>query len=33
METGTRLTVRAYHISSLEYGEENRVTLDGHMTV
>ena len=33
METGTRLTVRVYHISSLEYGEENRVTLDGHMTV
>lgn len=33
METGTRLTVRAYHIQSVEYGEENRVTLDGRMTV
>ena len=33
METGTRLTVRAYHIQSVEYGEENRVTVDGRMTV
>ena len=29
METGSRLTVRAYHVTDVEYGEENRVTVDG----
>ena len=33
METGSRLTVRAYHVTEVEYGDENRVTVDGHMTV
>ena len=33
METGSRLTVRAYHVTDVEYGEENRVTVDGKLTV
>ena len=33
METGSRLTVRAYHVTDVAYGTENRVTVDGHLTV
>ena len=34
METRkTDLQVRAYHVYSVEYGEENRIDVDGHMTV
>ena len=33
METGSRLTVRAYHVTDVAYGEENRVTVDGKLTV
>lgn len=33
METGSRLTVRAYHIKDLQYGPQNQVTVDGRMTV
>ena len=33
MDTGSRLTVRAYHIDQAAYGEENLVTVDGKMTV
>ena len=33
MDVGTRLTVRAYHVRSVEYGKENRVCVDGSLTV
>lgn len=33
MNTGSRLTVRAYHVNSVLYGDENRVNVDGTMTV
>ena len=33
MNVGTRLTVKAYPVTELCYGEENRVTVDGRMTV
>lgn len=28
-----RLTIKGYHINKVEYGEENRVRADGHMTL
>lgn len=33
METGTRLTVRAYHITDVSYGSENKVAADGTMVI
>lgn len=33
MNVGSRLTVKAYPVTELCYGEENRVTVDGRMTV
>lgn len=33
MQSGSRLTVRAYHVRSVSYGTENKVTVDGDMTV
>ena len=33
MNVGSRLTVKAYPVTELCYGEENRVTEDGRMTV
>ena len=33
MHVGSRLTVKAYPVTELCYGEENRVTVDGRMTV
>ncbi len=33
MNIGSKLTIRAYHIYQLEFGNENRVTVDGRMTV
>ena len=33
MNTGSRLTVRAYHIHKAIYGEENTVNTDGTMTI
>jgi len=32
MNVGSRLTVKAYPVTELCYGEENRVTVDGRMT-
>lgn len=29
MDTGSRLTVRAYHVEDVSYGGENRITVDG----
>lgn len=33
MNVGSRLTVKAYPVTEVCYGEENRVTVDGRMTV
>lgn len=33
MDTGSMLTIKAYHVTSLEYGDENTVRQDGTMTV
>ena len=33
MNVGSRLTVKAYPVTELCYGDENRVTVDGRMTV
>jgi len=33
MKVGSRLTIRAYPVRKLEYGNENRITAGGHMTV
>ncbi len=33
MDTGSRLTVRAYHVEDVSYGGENRITVDGKMTI
>lgn len=33
MNIGSRLTVRAYHVTSVKYGEENKVNVDGTMVV
>lgn len=33
MKTGSRLTVRAYHIREVVYGNENAVNIDGRMTI
>ncbi len=33
MDSGSRLTVRAYHIDRAEYGQENKVAIDGTMTI
>ena len=33
METGSRLTVRGYHVSDVCFGKDNKVTVDGHMTI
>ena len=33
METGSRLEVRAFHVTDAAYGEENKITIDGHLTV
>lgn len=33
MSTGSRLTVRAYHVKEVSYGGENQITVDGKMTI
>lgn len=33
MDIGSMLTIKGFHIESLEYGNENKVSLDGTMTV
>ena len=33
MSTGSRLTVRAYHVKEVSYGGENQITGDGKMTI
>lgn len=33
MDTGSRLTVKVYHVDSAQYGEENAVTVDGKLTI
>lgn len=33
MKTGSRLTIRAYPVWELDYGTENRITIDGKMII
>lgn len=33
MKTGSRLTIRGFHITDVEYGEENKVSTEGILTV